>query len=551
MFADLSPKKISIMSLIAAFLLGGATFAYIRYGAYLEGFSSSYYAESLNNFFRARTYIAEYLGRNSGDALASAFQAVYLNETDKKEEEPTQSIPVLLYHGIIDDEAGENEKRDIYSVTRNQFKEHLFALKRAGFQTVGTEDFQLFLEGKKKLPKKTFMLTFDDGRKDSFYGADAVLHALGYQAVMFAITGKSIGRKSLDSTYYLSEWELARIQSSGRWIIESHGREAHSLIPIDKNGAEGYFYGNKMWRADLERLETDLEFRERVKNDLTDSKKEIEETLDIPVTALAFPFGEFGDESANFPDAKNILLRLAAEIYPISFYQFRTDYRYTSNYPLPPENKEHGARFLKRIEVKSDWSADDVLASIRRGEARTLPFSDIGLSDHAWITTWGDVSAGKTEGVMAAPPEDTGAAVILDGSRLWSDYMFRANVFWESGSNVYLWARFQDDGDFVACNFSRERTHIDQRIGGEERVIRGAEEPLAISDESIEFAVRVIGRKVECLADGRILVASDFLEEPLDSGGIGIKIWDEDLGESKIRVKEIGVETAYEIFDNI
>ncbi|MCI0679822.1 hypothetical protein L0Y41_00595, partial [bacterium] len=145
----------------------------------------------------------------------------------------------------------------------------------------------------------------------------------------------------------------------------------------------------------------------------------------------------------------------------------------------------------------------------------------------------------------------TGAAVILDGSRLWSDYMFRAHVFWESGSNIYLWARFQDDGDFVACNFSRERTHIDQRIGGEERVIRGAEEPIAVSAEPIEFAIRVIGRRVECLADGRILVASDFLEEPLDSGGIGIKIWDEDLGESKIRVKEIGVETAYEIFDNI
>jgi peptidoglycan/xylan/chitin deacetylase (PgdA/CDA1 family) len=40
------------------------------------------------------------------------------------------------------------------------------------------------MKGEKILPKKSFLLTFDDGRKDSFYPVDPVLKKLNYNAVI-------------------------------------------------------------------------------------------------------------------------------------------------------------------------------------------------------------------------------------------------------------------------------------------------------------------------------------------------------------------------------
>ena len=80
-------------------------------------------------------------------------------------------MPVLLYHGIVKQADGTN-------VTWQNFIDQMEALKRAGYQTINTEQLLGFLKGEDIHIEKPIMITFDDARKDSYYYSDFVLKEL-------------------------------------------------------------------------------------------------------------------------------------------------------------------------------------------------------------------------------------------------------------------------------------------------------------------------------------------------------------------------------------
>jgi hypothetical protein len=76
------------------------------------------------------------------------------------------AVPVLVYHGI-------NDQADHYSVSQAAFTEQMEMLKRAGFQTISIGQYVRFLQGDVRgLPPRPVLITFDDGRLDSYRGAD-------------------------------------------------------------------------------------------------------------------------------------------------------------------------------------------------------------------------------------------------------------------------------------------------------------------------------------------------------------------------------------------
>src|SRR3972149_7445075 len=152
--------------------------------------------------------------------------------------------------------------------------------------------------------QKSFLLTFDDGLKETYYNADPVLEALNYTAVIFVITRQSIEKE--DHSYYLNKKELHQMQDSNRWEIESHGYVGHVKIPIGPNGEQGSFYGNKRWLDEEQRMETDEEYKKRVENDLRISKNMIEIEFNKEVIAFAPPFGDVGQKATNYLQAGRV-----------------------------------------------------------------------------------------------------------------------------------------------------------------------------------------------------------------------------------------------------
>jgi hypothetical protein len=123
----------------------------------------------------------------------------------------TQLIPVLVYHGIWN----EPYKND---VTIYNFEDQMRTLKENGYETITLEEFENFVNGKIELPEKSFMITFDDGVKSSYYNTDPILTSLDYNAIMFIITKYSLDE---GSSYYLSLEEIREMLGTGRWDIEA------------------------------------------------------------------------------------------------------------------------------------------------------------------------------------------------------------------------------------------------------------------------------------------------------------------------------------------
>jgi len=222
--------------------------------------------------------------------------------------QPATSIPILLYHGVINDPKW---KPDDVNTSLADFRSNMFALKKEGYRTITTEDYLAFVQGKKQLPEKSFLLTFDDGRKDSYYNGDPILQAVGFSAVMNVITGRSLGAGNEKGTFHLSQIELEKMIASGRWEMESHGRDDHDEMPIAADGTKGHYLSNKLWLADQGRLETDQEYIKRIVDDLAGAKNDLKEKLGTNAIAFAYPFGDYGQQGINFPQSKDILTSIA------------------------------------------------------------------------------------------------------------------------------------------------------------------------------------------------------------------------------------------------
>lgn len=413
----------------------------------------------------------------------------------------TQSIPVLLYHGVLGESDGVN-------ISLATFKDQMFALKTAGWKTVSIAELLAFLRGEMILPQKSFLITFDDGRKDSYYPTDPIFRALDFDAVMFAIESYAHLEKS---SYYLTENELRNMEESDNWEIESHTKTHRDLSTIGEDELDGEIVG---------------------------SKKGLEALFKKSIIGFAFPFGGLGETSFE-PSA--IIVERARAAYPLSFFQFLTNRRFSQNY----SDSEESNFLVKRISVHPDWSGRQLVSILESGQAKTLPIQATLNESDGWVSTlWGDVVFQNGKMVVQALAEGTGSAVILDGSRLWKDYQFTVRVGDIKGSNAYLWARYKDDHNYAACNFGKTLAHVEETFGGNVRVIRGeqVDSEGGLVKEGDTIAIRVQGRQVTCFVNGVSVVSTDFLNPELDIGGVGVKAWDPLLGVASLTVEDAFIE---------
>ena len=445
-----------------------------------------------------------------------------------------RDIPVLLYHGIT-------KEPDRFSMEPKAFKEHMFALKRAGYDTITLEDFLLWMEGKKLLRDKSILITFDDGRADSYYGADPIFSALGFNAVMFAATEPSLFSDASVYGYYLHRELLKKMLNSGRWEIGSHARqEFGGLVPIHETGVEGYFLSNKMWLSGENRLETDEEYLERINRELVQSKIDLEESLGTSIVSFAYPFGDFGQETTNNSELADRIVPIVESSYKAAFRQVwpRTNL-FTSNFR---RNTDTG--HYRRIEPASDWTAEDLLEVLGKARAKELPYSDTFRDDKGWKHSWGAASIEDGELTLEALPETTGAFTFLDGSADWRDYSFTADVRREGGEFVSLIARFQDQDNYAACVFGDGHVKIVKRRNGADLEIIRVPDTAAENREAT-LGMAVEGSRVSCTIGERVAAEGTYAgEAETFFGGIGFQVWDRSLGEASARVRSLDVVSA-------
>jgi peptidoglycan/xylan/chitin deacetylase (PgdA/CDA1 family) len=439
--------------------------------------------------------------------------------------ETARSLIVLLYHGI-------REEATADLVSWENFKNQMYALKKEGYRTVGQADVEDFLLRGKPLPKKSFLLTFDDGRKDSYYPVDPILQALDFKALLFVITSTI----SEDDSFYLSEKELKEMAASGRWELGSHGHDIHKSGAINLTGATGHALSNKLWLLEAARVETDTEYEQRITLDLLESKRQLENRFGVAVRSFAYPYGDYGQNSANnIPQAVPAIQKAASALFHMAFYQSWGE-AVVRNYP--------GADgfMVRRLEVKPEWDSNELLRAVRGGEDKPGDFATQMEDDPGWLDGWGEVNVSPGRLTLSASKDTTGASSYLDGTYLWTDFELTLRARLLRGESVSILARVDQQKNFVFCSFGPNGVSYGESING--KIIEG---PGRYTDLSlllgleVEAGISLKGNTVRCLFNGVWGVESAFLQHTADHGMIGVSVWGPEKGKSALEVLSLDV----------
>jgi hypothetical protein len=334
------------------------------------------------------------------------------------------------------------------------------------------------------------------------------------------------------------------MRETGRWDIQAHTKNGHGYIPLDSNGKNGHFYTNKLWRESDGRVESDSEFSDRVASDLKGVKQDLEKELNIKASSFAYPFGDFGDESINYPESKSVILDSVRTLYKNSFYQvsFKKDFSY---------NFTGIDNFLyRRISVKPNWSSENLLQILSAGKEKSFPFYDDFTTYTGWTKTIGRAEI-VPEGLTLKSGDGTTGSIFLDGTRNWKDYAFSSNVDLTSGSNVSLLARYRDDSNYLSCNFSANYVRVEEKIGDKTRLLAEVKRVMNVPFENLRLGVKTMGNSVGCLVGDKVVIESGDVNQELNSGGIGLRVWGASTTNNGIKLRSVDVDKEWKTNSNI
>jgi peptidoglycan/xylan/chitin deacetylase (PgdA/CDA1 family) len=225
------------------------------------------------------------------------------------------AVPVVLYHGVGAPTDFANAADAQYGIDPDDFAKQMTMIKHAGYQTIGLQTFVDFVRGRRvKLPPRPLLLTFDDGRADSWTGSESILKQLGFTAVMFV----DVGRVSACDPEYLTWDELRAMTHGGRWTMQLHaGPDGHQYIQYGSSSDEtGPYYAYKEPGEDFS------QWQDRVRSDIEAGQQELDQQIPgYKPLAFALPYGAYGQQGTNDKRIPSDLLAWLTGRYEAVFTQ--------------------------------------------------------------------------------------------------------------------------------------------------------------------------------------------------------------------------------------
>jgi len=204
---------------------------------------------------------------------------------DKLVDDPT--IVALMYHHFSLNEDALNT----VTVHPDAFREQLKALKENGYTPIRQKDLLEFMNSDygAKLPKKSVLITIDDGYESNYEFAFPAIVEERFYATIFAVTVNLNKEKKYSKRI---KWPQAReMEQSGRVILQSHTHQSHEYGKTGED-KEAAIATAPIIDGELETVE---QYKERVRTDLLTAKRVLEGQLNSNVFTFAYPYGRYSD----------------------------------------------------------------------------------------------------------------------------------------------------------------------------------------------------------------------------------------------------------------
>lgn len=177
-------------------------------------------------------------------------------------EDGYQRIPILCYHRF---DVGEKSSMN---TPPRIFDQQMKYLKENGYRVISAEDLLGFLTYQRQIPKKSVLITIDDGYKSVYQTAWPILNKYGFTATLFVYTSYvGISPKAIT-------WDELRTLKANGFTIGSHS----------------VYHSDLTNRKDQETKEA---FQRRLKEEIFQSKKIIDRELGQDTFFFAFPYGKY------------------------------------------------------------------------------------------------------------------------------------------------------------------------------------------------------------------------------------------------------------------
>ncbi|ADQ45305.1 polysaccharide deacetylase [Caldicellulosiruptor kronotskyensis 2002] len=165
--------------------------------------------------------------------FVSAFFAVILIYTlissDLVFAQPQQiKIPVLVYHYFAKDQKEAQDYNSSTVVNIQKFERQMEYLYKNNFKTLTMEELYKFLKGEYTPPKKSVVITMDDGYKNNITLAYPILKKYRFRACIFVIGKFLISKNSSNEFEYLSFEDT--LKYTDVFEFGSHTYDMHRLL---------------------------------------------------------------------------------------------------------------------------------------------------------------------------------------------------------------------------------------------------------------------------------------------------------------------------------
>jgi peptidoglycan/xylan/chitin deacetylase (PgdA/CDA1 family) len=178
------------------------------------------------------------------------------------------ALPILTFHALADETA-------VTSFSPRVFRRGMARLHENGYRSLSLTDAADCLRNQQPLPRRSFVITFDDGYASVYEEGLPVLRDYGMRATVFLTVG-----------------ETRTAESAGR-LPSLGGRSMLSWQEIkEMRNCSVSFGAHTLTHPDLTHLPV-----ERIEAEICRSKEIIEDALGDPVRCFAYPYGRYDRRS--------------------------------------------------------------------------------------------------------------------------------------------------------------------------------------------------------------------------------------------------------------
>jgi peptidoglycan/xylan/chitin deacetylase (PgdA/CDA1 family) len=181
------------------------------------------------------------------------------------------SIPILTYHHTEQAPPKGFAMRSLW-VSPSSFATQMQWLARIGYRGLAMSELMPYLRGEKK--GKVVGITLDDGYQSNLLHALPILKNMGFSATCYVVSGKLGQHNEWDESLGMAQAALMGVEEMRRWVDAGMEVGSHTCS-----------------HADLKQISLAEAGRE-----LLQSKSDLENLLQKPVTQFCYPYGHFSPE---------------------------------------------------------------------------------------------------------------------------------------------------------------------------------------------------------------------------------------------------------------